>query len=1049
MEKLVKIKELKNLWDSEKEDYRTNEVGTGVQNFVKKVLESTELFNLNEGKLKTKREKRKGEFIYEKGTKERRKVDFVIYIDSEIVIPVEVECHTHIERGIEQLKKYQKDLEKKYGILTDGFSWQFWNNEIIEQEFKIDDILNEPSKFLTFWNEYIKPIHYYSTFFEGEVISLPVESHKESFFDDTTFLIKNIKNKLQIEGYFQNLDDKEKNKRATQLAYSYLIQFVLYKTLVDNEFDEFLEEYQKSLNLLSKCIKEDKYHSIFNIIENISKKISENVYKPFHKEQEIIEKKINEIRSKPELELSDISLWLDIFVYVKKYNFRNIRNDIFGFIYENYLKELFGEEKKGQYFTDPAIVNFMIEQIGYTPKDIKEKMGKGEMDKLSIIDPACGSGTFLYTAVNNILNSFSDGLEASKKIEELISNNVFGLDIEEFPLYLAEMSILMRLLPIIIGKKYNNPFDKKIKLFLTNDSIAEFINENINSEIDSAVNNGQVKLQYYQQPEYQSFMRDKNDLEEMKQSLSKHYKIPRRRFDYVIGNPPYISYNDCSKKGVGIFKLLKEHKVQLSNIYGVNLHSIPSKPKKYPPKPNLFAFFISLGLKLLKDEGKICYIIPQTMLIDPDYDVIRYYLSKKVILEKIITFSNKMFIQRGLNQKKEIPTSSLIFVAKKSPYSENNKVKIIHYPKCDDTLSDALKNILAMKNVEEKEIPQRILVDNLSNWNILKCNEEFIEFYEEYKRSENIEVYYDHNKALQSFKSKFFFDIGFTLNQKFISNQKDKDYYAFLDFNDFCSLTNYKPSKWYPSDKSKIELTKNSQGYVTLEQKYKIVWSIKNTDNFYLTESPLIFYMGKAGIICSNNREEILYLFALLNSKVNKTILQNMLKVEHEDVRKVLVSIRGIKDLIKVPKINKENQKIKNEVIKKTEELLNLEDKKLSDFVDFSDILMQRFDEVKVENCFLIMIKEKEIIKRKIKGSWNKIKEKVENRFLDKNEVDLSSLKNIPIIDLDNQSMIKDYIDDLVFALYFNLDLSGSLGNTDKVRKICMKNKFYKIIEKS
>ena len=51
----------------------------------------------------------------------------------------------------------------------------------------------------------------------------------------------------------------------------------------------------------------------------------------------------------------------------------------------------------------------------------------------------------------------------------------------------------------------------------------------------------------------------------------------------------------------GLFDLIKKKQVQLNDIFGVNLHSIPNNRKKYPPKPNLYAFFIALGLVLLKE----------------------------------------------------------------------------------------------------------------------------------------------------------------------------------------------------------------------------------------------------------------------------------------------------------------------------------------------------------------------------------------------------------------------------------------------------------------
>jgi hypothetical protein len=105
--------------------------------------------------------------------------------------------------------------------------------------------------------------------------------------------------------------------------------------------------------------------------------------------------------------------------------------------------------------------------------------------------------------------------EESKKIETEVLNNVFGSDIAEFPLYLAEMSILMKMLPIIVNKKYNNPIDKKLKLFETEDSVAEFIGELAGGAAPGSDSQSHLALG----SRYEGFMRDEADLDEMMKSL--------------------------------------------------------------------------------------------------------------------------------------------------------------------------------------------------------------------------------------------------------------------------------------------------------------------------------------------------------------------------------------------------------------------------------------------------------------------------------------------------------------------------------------------------
>ena len=231
------IFQLKSKWNKEKEFYKIQEVGSGTQIFVKDVLHCEDLFKLKKSLKSTPLVKRKNEFLEEETTKERRKSDIVIYISSDIIIPVEIEKYQNIEAGKKQLLNYQVDLDKKYGILTDGYSWRFYNNNIF-REFNLNQILDKADIFWEFWKEYIKPEFYYLLFFEsfGQLSllkqdKLPVEQNRQMFFEDITKLIRSFKNKLEVEGYFEGLEKKERAKKEVEITYAYVIQFILYKTL--------------------------------------------------------------------------------------------------------------------------------------------------------------------------------------------------------------------------------------------------------------------------------------------------------------------------------------------------------------------------------------------------------------------------------------------------------------------------------------------------------------------------------------------------------------------------------------------------------------------------------------------------------------------------------------------------------------------------------------------------------------------------------------------------------------------------------------------------
>ena len=291
--------------------------------------------------------------------------------------------------------------------------------------------------------------------------------------------------------------------------------------------------------------------------------------------------------------------------------------------------------------------------------------------------------------------------------------------------------------------------------------------------------------------------------------------------------------------------------------------------------------------------------------------------------------------------------------------------------------------------------------------------------------------------------------LGFTLNTDEIKSDKDKDLYELLDFKCFSGYSSFSPNEYYPQDTSKIKLTQNSQGYVTLEQKHKIVWRVKNPDRFCYTDRSIIFYMGKAAIICSNYKEEILYLLSLLNSFVLNMVFELNLKSKNE--KEYLIPIKGIKEYFRVPLISEKNQSLKDEVIKLTEEMLDLEDVQLQDIVDFSDITRQKFDHVEVRGNGLVLEKSGQEYIAPIKSKKDVVRAVIKEQYGDKElvpgEVVLSELKHLMAIDRELQGSLKDYIDDLVFALYFDVPIKKvGLKEAGQIKELCRKNEFYDYI---
>src|SRR3972149_11181482 len=155
--------------------------------------------------------------------------------------------------------------------------------------------------------------------------------------------------------------------------------------------------------------------------------------------------------------------------------FDEIPGDLLGTIYEQYLGTILkgtekrvkldegtGKRKKmGIYYTPSYIVDYIVKNT--VGEHIKDKT-IDEILEVKILDPACGSGSFLirafqevYETIENRLkkgerseksHSFRDyngRLNLSQKITILI-NCIYGVDLDEKAVELAQLNLLLRLL---------------------------------------------------------------------------------------------------------------------------------------------------------------------------------------------------------------------------------------------------------------------------------------------------------------------------------------------------------------------------------------------------------------------------------------------------------------------------------------------------------------------------------------------------------------------------------------------------------------------------
>ena len=99
-------------------------------------------------------------------------------------------------------------------------------------------------------------------------------------------------------------------------------------------------------------------------------------------------------------------------------------NDAKGLAFQKFLSHK-EKDGKGQFFTPEPVIDFCVEMID-------PKLGE------SIIDPCCGSGGFIFSAFRHILKNAPHA-----KKEDLISNLIFGMDINKDITKIARMKLLL------------------------------------------------------------------------------------------------------------------------------------------------------------------------------------------------------------------------------------------------------------------------------------------------------------------------------------------------------------------------------------------------------------------------------------------------------------------------------------------------------------------------------------------------------------------------------------------------------------------------------
>lgn len=145
---------------------------------------------------------------------------------------------------------------------------------------------------------------------------------------------------------------------------------------------------------------------------------------------------------------------------------RLFERDPYIYFYEDFLKayDASTRESRGVYYTPPPVVNFIVravDDILVRSFDIKD--GLADHKQVTVLDFACGTGTFLLEVFERILTRVGSS-KGDMVLREHLLKNIFGFEYLIAPYTIAHL----KLSQYLKDKGHPIPDGERLKVFLTN-----------------------------------------------------------------------------------------------------------------------------------------------------------------------------------------------------------------------------------------------------------------------------------------------------------------------------------------------------------------------------------------------------------------------------------------------------------------------------------------------------------------------------------------------------------------------------------------------------
>ncbi|RCV62891.1 Type I restriction-modification system, DNA methylase subunit [Methanophagales archaeon] len=340
----------------------------------------------------------------------------------------------------------------------------------------------------------------------------------------------------------------------------------------------------------------------------------------------------------------------DLYYPKSPYEFSVLGVEILGNVYEQFLGKVIrltaGHQAKvetkpevkkagGVYYTPQYIVEYIVENTvgkliaGKTPEEIAH---------IKILDPACGSGSFLIGAYTYLLRYHRDWYVSNKpkkhkeavfqvKADEwylttaekkrILLDNIFGVDIDSQAVEVTKMSLLLK----VLEHESRESIDQQMKLGL------EGVLPNLGDNIKCG--NSLIGPEYYDLGQQGSLfdeaeMRRVNVFDWNDDVKGFGEILKKGGFDCVVGNPPYVRIQTMKEWAPTEVKFYKKHFVAASK-----------------GNYDIYVIFVERALQLLNVRGLMGYILPHKFFQAKYGQPLRELTARGEYLGKIVHFGDQ------------------------------------------------------------------------------------------------------------------------------------------------------------------------------------------------------------------------------------------------------------------------------------------------------------------------------------------------------------------------------------------------------------------------